>query len=899
MIRLYTLGQLRIEVDGNSVHIPTRKATAILLYLALEPQQHQRDSLAAFFWPDGLQSRQALRRELSRLNKAIGNSWSHTTRDTVQIESPIWVDAIALQEAIQQEAWQTAVNLYHNSFLHGFTLPDSPAFDHWQAQIASQTEQMALQAGDGYVAQLVEKEDWQTAVSHLNTMLTIDSLRESTHQTLIHLYAQQGERSKALHHYGQLQTTLQQELGIEPSTASQQLHQQIQEGTLTPTPPPIPLSGKKLRYFRWFTFTFTSLMFLFTFNSWQNLQQSRQERTARQLVRQIETSPNSNTSLWLAIEATERDPQQAYAIYQQLQNLPLYYQTTGLTASSPRALTIWQEQITIGTADGSVWWGDTKLGQATSPVTAITAQDGWLITGHKNGTWQRWGTDGTTSQPVQAHEGDITAVLFTTPHTIATASRDHTIRLWDVANQTTQGQPLLGHENVVAGLAIRNSTLASVSWDGTLRLWDIDRQEQVGEATAVGEPFPNSVTFAPDGTLYTVGRAGTITHWQDGKPTTYTTSHPNWLMSVTLQGNWLLTRARDGSVWVWSTQDQQPLELTKEWAEATTFLTENQVVSVAENGRYTLWNLTQPSALYQQQTPITGNIIGTATLNGTLHAGTSDGRIWTNEQTYTLPHTIQAWQTHPEGILLSQNDEVWLWQAEQPRVIVTHPAPVTLLAYQAPYVLSASLDGTLHLTNLNTGAIYTRQQEVTAIALTPDGAWLGQENGRLSLHQLPDLIPMHGVESRTKEAITAIDGIDNWVFTGQADGSLTQWELRWGKLESRGYSYWSEQTAVSDIAFSENYVAISYWGGKIEINRLPDGEYFPTLTLNAHQRGVSHLRWQQNTLISSSWDDSFIIWQLDPQAWLTTACEVVSHPAPTSLQTRYQLEKTLGCQPQL
>ena len=65
-LKLFTLGSSRLEQAGIAVEIETRKALALLVYLAVTKQIHNRDSLATLFWPenDQTQGRTYLRRAL-------------------------------------------------------------------------------------------------------------------------------------------------------------------------------------------------------------------------------------------------------------------------------------------------------------------------------------------------------------------------------------------------------------------------------------------------------------------------------------------------------------------------------------------------------------------------------------------------------------------------------------------------------------------------------------------------------------------------------------------------------------------------------------------------------------------------------------------------------------------
>jgi DNA-binding SARP family transcriptional activator len=51
-IRLYLLGSFRLERDSRAINLPTRKIESLLAYLALYPEPHSRERLAALLWGD-------------------------------------------------------------------------------------------------------------------------------------------------------------------------------------------------------------------------------------------------------------------------------------------------------------------------------------------------------------------------------------------------------------------------------------------------------------------------------------------------------------------------------------------------------------------------------------------------------------------------------------------------------------------------------------------------------------------------------------------------------------------------------------------------------------------------------------------------------------------------------
>src|SRR4051812_12354422 len=85
-LEVFLLGPPRIRHGGREVAVDTRKAVALLTYLALTPQPQRRDTLAALLWPEYAQTnaRAALRRTLSTLSHALSDTHLTISRETVR-----------------------------------------------------------------------------------------------------------------------------------------------------------------------------------------------------------------------------------------------------------------------------------------------------------------------------------------------------------------------------------------------------------------------------------------------------------------------------------------------------------------------------------------------------------------------------------------------------------------------------------------------------------------------------------------------------------------------------------------------------------------------------------------------------------------------------------------------
>lgn len=95
--RLYLLGGFRLEKNGARVQLYSRKVEALLAYLALYPQEHAREKIAALLWGESTdeQARMSLRRALNDLRKQLGADAVLADRETVQLNPAfgLWTDA--------------------------------------------------------------------------------------------------------------------------------------------------------------------------------------------------------------------------------------------------------------------------------------------------------------------------------------------------------------------------------------------------------------------------------------------------------------------------------------------------------------------------------------------------------------------------------------------------------------------------------------------------------------------------------------------------------------------------------------------------------------------------------------------------------------------------------------
>src|SRR2546427_3495163 len=244
--------------SGPPIAVPTKKAQALVAYLALtEDQGHPRDKLAALLWPDtpAASARNALRQTLFVLRKALGpaeRAGLVMTGDAIVLAAEAaQTDVAAFEAAVAAAtpaALEHAAGLYRGDLLAGLGAVAEP-FEDWLMSERERLRELALEAFARLLAHQRAVGALAPAVQSALRLLALDPLQEAVHRTLMRLYVQLGRRDTALRQYQECVETLGQELAVEPESETKELYQEIlrqrgvREATpsiaITPSDPPL------------------------------------------------------------------------------------------------------------------------------------------------------------------------------------------------------------------------------------------------------------------------------------------------------------------------------------------------------------------------------------------------------------------------------------------------------------------------------------------------------------------------------------------------------------------------------------------------------------------------------------------------------------------------------------
>ncbi len=234
MLEIRALGGLSLGENGGAIeNLGSRKAEALLVYLAVEGRALNRDLLAALFWPESGQKHASasLRVALSILRKHLG-AYVDISRNSVRLdpEAEIYFDLSDLEGKLTSGDIQGALALYQGDLLEGFYVRGSPEFEDWLRFEQEHVRRSLVKALHKCISREIEAGAYAKGLPFVRRLLTLDPLDELAYQQSMQLLALTGQRTVALAEYETCCQVLREELGVEPSWETKELYERISAG---------------------------------------------------------------------------------------------------------------------------------------------------------------------------------------------------------------------------------------------------------------------------------------------------------------------------------------------------------------------------------------------------------------------------------------------------------------------------------------------------------------------------------------------------------------------------------------------------------------------------------------------------------------------------------------------
>src|SRR5262245_28706256 len=236
LLTLRLFGGFQARFDQRGLTFPTRKAQALLAYLAVRPEEkYTRNKLAAMFWAGAgkEQARQSLRQSLSTLRSAVARfhprilmveaDWVTLDSSSMDIDVPEF-ERLAARGAPRD--LEQAAALYAGDLLDGLDVSEEP-FEEWLRSERARLRETAVHVLTTLLQHQAKSGAPESAIQSAVRLLALDPLREETHRTLMQLYARQGRLGDALRPYQTCVCVLRGELGVEPAQETRRIYREI------------------------------------------------------------------------------------------------------------------------------------------------------------------------------------------------------------------------------------------------------------------------------------------------------------------------------------------------------------------------------------------------------------------------------------------------------------------------------------------------------------------------------------------------------------------------------------------------------------------------------------------------------------------------------------------------
>ena len=234
VLRLLGGFELRTADTGSPIDLRSKKARALLTYLALAPASPvSRERLAALLWPESseAQARASLRQALATLRRALGDAegmWLQTSAQGVSLCGAD-IDVVQLQALVTagDEGSETrAAELSVGPLLDGFD-PGSEAFEDWMLHERMRVNELLTKALGQRLDAARQRGDLDAVSEAGRRLVAIAPHREDVHRSLMRAYMDAGQWNEGLKQYAECETRLRDELGVEPQAETVALRDEL------------------------------------------------------------------------------------------------------------------------------------------------------------------------------------------------------------------------------------------------------------------------------------------------------------------------------------------------------------------------------------------------------------------------------------------------------------------------------------------------------------------------------------------------------------------------------------------------------------------------------------------------------------------------------------------------